>query len=304
MAVSLSDTLRRADLCFPGRSLGDLKLKARFMMQAHRHKDQLAPFWSPPEGSALAALMAQRPQTLGALIWPYQCAGWEAPERLTRIAGHCAMIDKLGAPWHFPLDQKLLLADMSAHYPDLQLILDQPRWFMREGGFVINLFVGDFRAFSLAFSLFETPEGRVQAVLGGLQGRNRDAALDLYRSLTKALHGLRPRDLLFDVFRMLCRAVSVDDILTVSQAHRHHQHPYFGKEDLTPNYDAIWNDRGGVAQDARFFRFSPDPDQRDLSTVKPKKRSLYRKRFAFLEDLESQLVQDLPHLKTVSFVDT
>lgn len=296
--------LQAANTCFPGWSIGAIGMRVRFLRQALRHKEGLDRLLHPTPDSALADIMEQRPQMVGALLWPYQCAGWDAQERLTRIAAHYDVIDQLGPPWRFKAGDKLVLSDLSALYPDLRLVIDQPLWFMREGGVVINLFVGDFRAFSLAFSFFRTPEGRLQAVVGSLQGRNRDGALDLYRDLTKALHGLRPRDMLFEVFRMICRAVGVADIFAVTQAHRHHQHPFFGKKDLSPDYDAIWQDRDGTPVDAKLFSFDVAPELRDIETIKPKKRSLYRKRFAFLEELEAQIMRDLPGLTPTFFVDT
>lgn len=313
MAISLaSDPIvgsqlplrRAAHLCFPGWNPAAFRLRLRFSMQARKQQVALAPFLSPKADTALADVMHQRPEVVGAVLWPYQCAGWEAEERLNRIAKHYQVIDSLGAPWRFPLGEKLELSDLSEYLPDLRFVIDQPQWFMREGGLVLNIFKGSFRAFSLAFSFCRTPDGRLQAVVGCLQGRNREGALNLYRDLTKALHGLRPRDMLFDVFRMICRTVGVSEVFGVTQTHRHHQHPYFGTKSLSPDYDAIWKDRDGTKLDDKFFVFDVAPPQRDLKTVKPNKRSLYRKRFVFLDALEAQIIRDLPGLSPIYFVDT
>jgi hypothetical protein len=62
--------------CFPGRSFGARRLRSQFQSQFKRHRRALAPFVFPDEGGALAEVMQQRPEILGALIWPYQCASW------------------------------------------------------------------------------------------------------------------------------------------------------------------------------------------------------------------------------------
>lgn len=293
-----------ARTCFPGLTPGALRLRGRLILAGLRNPDRTAPFLNPAPGSALERVLQGRPELPGILVWPYQSAHWEAAARLDRMAAHYAETDRIGAPLIFEADEKLVVTDLGAYHPGLRLVVDQPRWFMREGGLVLNMFVDDFRAFSLAFSLGRSADGRLQAVIGGLQGRNAEDALALYRDLTKALAGLRPRDFLIEAFRMLCRSWEVQEILAVTQAARHHQHPYFGEKDLTPDYDAIWEDRGGTPLDASFYSLPVDPGTRDLATVKPKKRSLYRRRFAFLDMLEDRLAGDLAAATPTRFTDT
>ncbi len=299
--------LRVAEHTFPGRKLANVKLKAKMLAAAGRQTDALKPFLEPESGTMLERVMTQRPDMLGALIWPYQCAAWTAETRLARIAAHYQAVDQLGAPYAFDLDDQLVVVTLDEQHAGLRVVLDQPKWFMREGGLTVNLFVGEFRAFSLAFSLWPTDQGLV-GVIGGLQGRNREDALDLYRQLTKDLHGLRPRDFLLDIFRMLARRIGVQDIHAVAQAQRHHLHPFFGAKlgdkELNPNYDSIWADRGGVALDTQFWRLDVAPETRDLDTVKPKKRSLYRKRFAFLDTFETAFAAGLDSVQPTRFTDT
>lgn len=296
--------LRTATICFPGYRPGELASRARLVIGGHRNRAQTERFFSPLPQSALARIMTDRPEILGALIWPYQCAGWSPEIRLERLLAHYEAIDALAAPFQFTTHEKIRLLDMGDTREGLRLVMDQPRWFIREGGLVINLFQGDFRAYSLAFSLYKAPDGTLEAVIGGLQGRNTNGALDLYREMTKSFMGIRPRDFMIDLLRILCRSIGVGRILAVSQAHRHHQHPYFSKVDLTPDYDEIWKDRGGKQISPEFFELELNPGHRDLETVKPKKRSLYRKRRAFLEDMETAICETLPEAPVVAFVDT
>ena len=296
--------LNLSEQCFPGLTPRALKLKARMIKASLTHREAIAPFLAPPPGTALSQVMAQRPKILGALIWPYQCAAWDAKERLARIHSHYTEVDRMGAPFVFDLDASLSIVDLSDLRRGLRLVIDQPEWFMREGGLVVNIFVGNFRAFSLAFSFYRSPEGQLAAVVGGLQGRNREDALDLYRDLTKLLYGLRPRDFLFEVFRMIGRHCGVDVLHAVCQNQRHHLDPYFGSPTLSLDYDKIWQDRQGMLGPTHFYSFPVAPETRDLSTVKPNKRSLYRKRFAFLDDMEQRVTLGLASAVPTRFVDT
>jgi len=305
--IPLSDIfglLGAARNSFPGVSPVALKLKAKMVREGLMQGPSLRPFLHPKPGAALARAMAQRPQMLGVLIWPYQCADWEPGERLAHIRSHYDEIDRIGAPLCFNLDEQLIVTDLSDISAGLRVVIDQPQWFMREGGLVVNLFVDSFRAFSLAFSFDRTQEDQLLAMIGGIQGRNRQDALDLYRQLTKDFHGLRPRDLLLEVFRVLCRHFNVSSIRAVTQSQRHHLHPFFGGTDLAPDYDAIWEDRQGVRADKYFYSLPVAPETRDITSVKPNKRALYRKRFAFLENLENRLIEGLGRATPVRFVDT
>lgn len=295
--------LGAARLCFPGNSPGILRRQARFVLTGLRHRALVRDFLAPAPGSALARLMAERPRTLGALLWPYQCAAWGPGERLRRIRAHAAEIDRIGPPFDFSIEEKLVLHE----WPDtggLRLVLDQPRWFMREGGVSLNLFQGDFRAMTIPFSLHRAGDGVLEAVIGAVQGRDRDGILDLYRDLTRAMHGLRPRDLLFECLRGLCRHLGVGRILAVADAERHHRHPYFGQAEFPLDYDEIWADRGGVRRDAHFFELPLERVERAMEDIKPKKRSLYRRRYAFLAGLDDALAVNIPAARPCRFKDT
>ena len=238
----------------------------------------------------MGRLVERRPETVGAVIGPYQCIGWDVRTRLARIRDHYSAIETIGGPINFPLDGRLLLLDLKEIRESLQVILDQPKWFMREGQLAINLFLRDTRLYSLAFSL-SYQRGGLTAFVGAIQGRDIDGILEEYRLLTKAAHGTRPRDLLIEVFRMLCGMLGVSDIFAVSDAYRNHRSRYFGKapKKFSVNYDEVWEDRGGVRVHPMFYRLDVDGQQRDIGTIPAKKRSMYRRRYDLLSLLKQQM---------------
>ena len=160
--------------------------------------------------------------------------------------------------------------------PELRLVLDQPKWFM-QGQLTISLFAGETRIYSLAFSFRLEPT--LVAYIGAIQGRDLEGILDLYRQITKALHGMRPRDFLVEVFCMLCRVVGVKQIYAIADSCRIHRSPYFGhdKTKITVNYDEIWQDRGGAQLCRDFFTIPITGSKHEHEEIPPKKRSMYRK---------------------------
>ena len=289
----------------PGNGPSALVRQGKMVLAGLRTYPLTRQLLEPPPGSALDRIMEERPEFIGALLWPYLSAAFDTEERLRRIVAHYAVIDTLGPPFPFDCEERLVLVDLAEVMPGLRLVLDQPIWFLREGGLVLNLFIDSFRAFSIAFSLRREADGQLTAWIGGLQGRNRDDMLESYRALTKLLHGLRPRDFLLEVLKVLLRQFGVTRLYAVSDAARHHRHAFFGQiKAVLQDYDEIWADRGGVAVSADFFELPMSPERRDEATIKPNKRSMYRKRFEFLDGLEARLLAAVPDVRPVRFEDS
>ncbi|TCM78969.1 VirK/YbjX family protein [Rhodovulum steppense] len=302
---SLLIVRRTAQELFPGHSPAQVTLRAKMLLAAARRRSSLRPLLNAAPGSCAHILIAERPEMLGALLWPYQNATWPAAKRFDRILAHCREIDRLGPPFPFSTGERLVLADLGAHHPGCRLVLDQPKWFMREGGLTLNLFVDSFRAYSLAFSLFRNGAGELCAYIGALQGRNTDNALDLYRDLTRALFGIRPRDFLIETLRMLARRFGIAELHAVSDAARHHRHPFFGAKTIAPqDYDTVWLERGGTQVSDDTFALPVSSGRRPLDEIKAKKRSLYRQRYGFLDALEEEIAHTLPSVRPVRFPDS
>jgi uncharacterized protein len=284
---------------FNRRAHGGLKSRLAFMAKAFHISSSLQPFLHAAEGSPLDRLIKQRPETVGVIVWPYQCRTWDAKTRLSRIEAHYKVIEALSPKIDFPINGALKLMDLSDTYANLNVVLDQPTWFMREGQLVLNLFLGDMRIFSLAFS-FACESGHIVAYIGAMQGKKVEDALDTYHDITKAMYGMRPRDLLFELFRALCRAIGVSKIFAVPDANRHHRSSYFGEKSTaakyTLKYDEIWLERGGVLNGSDFYEFSVAPHQKNLDEVPSKKRAMYRRRYAFLAETEAKMQAVYQHI--------
>jgi uncharacterized protein VirK/YbjX len=243
-----------------------------------------------PQDSALRKLITQRPQTVGVAIWPYQCSGWTAATRFARIQDHYSVVERIGGVTDFSPEEKISLLNLSEIREDLEVILDQPVWFMREGQLSINLFLCGKRIYTLTFSFFEQQNG-FGALIGAIQGRDIEGALDAYREITKAANGMRPRDLLFEIFRMFCCELGVSDIIAVSEDYRHHKDRQYFREQRKPSasYDEIWQERGGARIDSMFFQFKVGEPERDLASIPAKKRGMYRRRLEMLRRIRSQM---------------
>lgn len=286
---------------YPGKKAKIAWRRLRFVFTSLRLYTAVAPLLDAPPQTPLGRLLRDRPETLGAAIWPYQCAGWNPQTRFARIRNHYAVVEKVGGVIDFPIDDEIKLLDLKPILADCCVILEQPSWFMREGQLSLSLFLGNQRLYTLAFSLFEEGE-KLGAFIGAIQGRDIEGALDKYRELTKAAHGMRPRDLLFEIFRMFCAELGVQSMQAVSEDFRHHKDKqYFGEmRRASASYDEIWTDRGGLRADPMFYELKVNEPEKDLAAIPAKKRGMYRRRYEMLRSLRDQLHAQLMNLKGTS----
>jgi uncharacterized protein VirK/YbjX len=269
--------------------------RVKFIVRALTNYSLLKPIIDARPGGALGKAIKARPEIIGAVLWPYQCSAWDVRTRLSRIRGHYDAVEATGRLLDFPMNATLILLDLAEIQQGLRVTIDQPRWFMREGQLVINLYMAEMRIYSLAFSLYQEANGQFVAVVGGIQGSGceLDDARGEYRILTKAAHGMRPRDLLFEVFRMFCAKIGVDDIVGVANEFRHHRHSYFRPKTFSTDYNEIWADRGGIRINAMFYRLDPYRKQKSLAEIRANKRAMYRRRYQMLDSLNEQLNKNL-----------
>lgn len=239
-------------------------------------------------------LLAARPGGASALASrPFVCSRWSSRLRLRRMIEHCAVIDTVGHPFTVTGKQYVEIIAFNLDGARCRLMLDQPRWLYSDGLLCVSLWAGPLRVFTVSFCLSDSAGVRT-AYVGGIQGHRSDDALDQNRALTKAAHGMRPRDLVFDLFRMLLPGLGVTQVKCVTDSCRY-QMTRRASISIAPNdkvqldYDETWGSRGGVPGTDGFFVVPLIAIQRDASEIPTKKRSMYRKRYALLDELQDQI---------------
>lgn len=239
-----------------------------------------------PVHSNLRVALAFRPTLVTRFLHPYLNTDWPARRKLEAIGMHYAMLRDDLRFLRFVPSGSLTLARIEQN---VEIRLDNPSRFEHEGELTLNLYRGELRLFSLAFTLGML-DGRRVAYAGGLQGLSGTDALETYRTMTHAMHGLRPRDLLINALRALCRALAVDRILGVGDRHRVCSNPYFpSSAQVFSSYDSAWMENGAAARDDGFFDLSSLDSRRTAKDTPSRKRSLYRRRYAMIDAMSEQV---------------
>lgn len=260
---------------------------------ALRHWRSLKPLCEAREGSALADFVAARPECWSMVLAPYVVATWAAPLRFRRIVDHCSTVERLGPLMNFPQEAFVDLVSLEEIGPDYRLVLDHPRWLLRDGQMALSIWEGADRLFSLSFCL-SSQDGALIAYVGGVQGRKEEGVLERYRRFTKLSEGVRPSDMIAELFRMLCVAMGVTRVLAVSDATRHQVSSYCqarpGANAAKFSYDEFWGARGAERTADGFFDVLLSPRRRSAEEVRVNKRAMYRRRYAAMDSIEARLI--------------
>ena len=286
----LSRVYRLGRKMHPGNSLGIIKLNLHMLASAIAQRNAIGWWYGTTAGNPLRARAVERyPLIEGAMYWPYINHEWTVERRLQTINQHYSMLNgeaKILANATFA-DIELLRMDYE--FPGLRLVLEKAPWFLREGEIVLSIFVNEHRVYSAAFTL-GVEGGRTVAYVGALQGRNIENVMEIYRSMTHAMHGMRPRDFLLSAFKVLVSAVGVELIWGVCTENQQHRGKYFAgahDEKLVADYNEVWVEHGGNPLGNGFFELQPKVVFKDIADIPTRKRATYRRRYAMLEELSS-----------------
>lgn len=271
----------------PTLSLNHIKHQMILMAKALANLSYIQKWYETSDNPLMTESLKRFPLINGAMYWPYINHTWPMKLKLSTIDQHYRMLGGATAIIAHATFEDIELARLEDDYPGLRLVLDKASWFIREGEIVLNLFIGDQRFYSIAFTLGLDSDQPIVFV-GALQGSNSDSALSVYRDITHALHGLRPRDLLMVAFKMLCHELKINRILAVSGDKRQHNSPYFGeshKDKVLVPYDQIWIEHGGTFLDNGFYEITTAFKHKEMEDIATRKRAAYRRRYQLLDKL-------------------
>jgi uncharacterized protein VirK/YbjX len=279
-----------------------IKGRLFFVVKACRQKDEIVAFSKRLTELPNAENIKVTPQMLGVIEWPYIHNQWDVHTKFDKIATHYEILSKLSselihvvgnATEH--LEGCCELMDLSDISSNVKVVIDKAPWFMREGELLINLFRGDLRTASIAFTL-GNKDGEKVAYVGAMQGIYGgfpvEEALEIFKLLTKDFYGLRPRSLLLEVLKALVKKLGISHMYAVSEQHRHHRHQYFGNDENTVfknDYNSMWEEHGGVLDAVTgFYEIPVAPAIKDLAEIPSKKRGQYKRRYEIILSLDDR----------------
>lgn len=226
-------------------------------------------------------------RVLVALLRPYVNKKWSVAKRLEALEQHYLALGDKGRLLVFNEEQYLDLIQLGAEYLGLRVVVDRPGWMRSEGEIAVSLFCQNHRIYTAMF-LVAGQRGSRRLVVGAIQGWHTPHARQMYVELTHALHGLRPRDFLIDVLKMIAANLACSEILGISDACHRSRH-WFSRANKQTAYDAIWLEYGGQLDAEGFFVISAELRQREPTEIPARKRAQYRRRYEFIQNIRRRI---------------
>ncbi|GHC26525.1 virK protein [Kushneria pakistanensis] len=147
------------------------------------------------------------------------------------------------------------------------------------------------RLYSAALSFMRDDQGRPALCLGTVQGSRQQS--DWNRQFTREHFGLRPQSLMVELAQMLARTLGMDNIYCVDNAHHVYRARPNGSRQRGFDLDALIIEHGGEAASPGWIVLPAAQRRKPVEVIASKKRSMYRKRYAWLDALEGQVGQAL-----------
>jgi uncharacterized protein VirK/YbjX len=182
----------------------------------------------------------------------------------------------------------------------LSLKLHYDRFYRKEGLMAVSLNLGANRLYSVSFWFAKDSNNKMRLWVGSLQGSRGQS--QLIHDLTKHFFGYRPKNLMVTAIRAIADLLQVERIYAVSNYGSYVNHRMRMNRRLKTSLDDFWQEVGGYSSsDARFFELPIFEARKTIQEVASQKRNLYRKRYAALDAIISEITERLkPYLLTNS----
>lgn len=284
-----AELLKTARLVHPHQGLSSMLKRFKYCLRGLAYAHPTAEWFRFLRSQGLHELARKQPHLFHKLQRPYLNRTFSTRQRLDALQQHYRFVLDRFSPsalTEIHQGEGLLLADVGVQGQEgLGLYLGNSAWGQKEGDLILTLREQGSRKvlFSLSFSVLEF----AQIFIGGLQGR-KSLDKDLVVSVTRGLHGLRPKALLLFALQQLAEIWGIHRLRAVSDDLQVYRHPQ-KRRTIQACYDEFWTESGGVpAADGVFDlpgRFCP----KDPAAIKANKRKMYQRRYEMLEGLASQI---------------
>ncbi len=289
----LKDLVRTAPLVHPQPGLRDRVWRAKYCIRGLARAALTRQWFRLLQTPTLAWVIQSHPHIFSKLQRAYLTRTLRPAQRLEILKNHYAFTIE-----HFSQESireiytspGSLLAELPPKLGRLTLRLAYCHSLGKEGELTVRLDDDQVRwpIYSLTFSVTNNESERREIWIGGLQGYTTAHDKARVIAITRGMHGLRPKALVFFVLQQLALGWNVKRIRAVSDRMHIYQH-YLRRKTLAARYDDFWTECGGVLAPDHLFDLPLVPSARPLASLKPGKRAMYRHRYEMLEQLARQI---------------
>ena len=203
-------------------------------------------------------------------IYPYR------PGRFDAVCDNLLFLPQKLTALSTPLWEKPL--SFGEVIPDFEMTLSMTTHQPMEGYWVLELWHKPRNELVYLLTFAKLGDALLIAVV---QGPNFEGSKEMVKQLTKSCHGLRPAYLMVETMKSLTKILGYEKLLGIPQKYQNKSR-FIQSKQYTVDYDAIFGESGGELKD--YWELPLEMD-RNLDDIPSKKRSMYRKRYAMLDEI-------------------
>lgn len=273
------------------------RLVLRTAVQALRHSPYVTDWYASLDDPLMQRIFDAHPRICEKVARPYLRRGLTFGERHRALMGQYqwlrAHLSESVLEAIFVGEGLELATLMLGEMGEYRLVLRYYDQFEMEGDLTLILIRSDnFRIYSMTFSVLEDG-GALHALIGGAQG-GAGVSAEMVRSLTKSMHGMRPKALVLFVLMRIVESWGATRLSGIRNTSHVYKSPSFRRRRrhrVHADYDSLWRDVGGsVAMDnSHLYDLPLSWPIKFPGDIIASKRGMYRRRYAMLDTLASQL---------------
>ncbi|WP_294144499.1 VirK/YbjX family protein [uncultured Selenomonas sp.] len=247
---------------------------------------------------ARKALLARHPFPMEQVTRAFFYAGSTFRERKSLICHHYALLQEKLTEENFQR-----FGALDANYEIWNAGAEDVQWYAKvsfspgqrkEGLLAVTMMFGEHELYQIIFWLDYDKQGEESLFIGAMQGPNMEHAKDIIKDVTKRSHRYRTKNLILYMTQAVARSLGMKHIYAVTNAGYYAQNHVRRDRKLKTDFGAFWEEAGGQpTDDPRFDELPLVEPRKTMEEVPTRKRAVYRRRFAFLDDVDAQIAANM-----------
>ena len=267
----------------PGRSYALKRL--RYRLRAFLHRGLIVQFEQfINQHPFLVTLLNEHADYSYPLVYRFLDKRFNSKQRFQAICENLLFLPKKLTALSAPIYKTPL--SFGEVIPDFEMTLSMTTHQPMEGYWVLELWHKPRNELVYLLTFAKLDEALLISVV---QGPNFEGSKEMVKQLTKTCHGLRLAYLMVETMKALTKALGFNQLLGIPQKYQNKSR-FIQSSHYVVDYDAIFAESGGQLKD--YWELPLEID-RNLDNVPSKKRSMYRKRYAMLDDLAKIIEEKL-----------
>lgn len=152
--------------------------------------------------------------------------------------------------------------------------------------------------YQIIFWIAKDEQGEWSMWIGAMQGPNIAQAKDIIKRITKQCHAYRTKNLILYAAQAVARSLRLKHIYAVTNDGYYANNHLRADRKLKTSFSDFWQEAGGhTTGDTRFDELPLVDPRKTMEEVPTRKRAVYRKRFALLDEIDTAIAANMEKLR-------